>query len=351
LVHNGTVWGDHKKLKDVEVDSEAIAHIIASEPDPEVALKKINAAYALIWYDIEKKQLNIIRNKERPLAWVETPTAFYLASEGLMLDFVMRRCNQRPVYETKIEEFEIHNLDTWELQADRSHKILSKKLDAQYVYVDATKPTETKSNVVAFDPIRGLEEDAVTTATKSVGSVGKDAVWPVVDNETGELVDFEKASVGRVNAIKQAMMEATKMSKKPVPQLPTAKWGNECTYRSFLEYRVKHYPVGGRVKVVVKDIAAQKDDGTIKNVFLTGQSLDEQGIYAVFPIDKITFTALTDKHAGMPKDIQFLIDIAAVGWKRTGEEMPAVPLEDQIGRCTIMGTNPKIHIAAQNRVN
>jgi len=94
LVHNGTVRGDHKKLKDTKVDTEAIAHVIAEEQDISKALKKINAAYALVWYDIQAKKLHIIRNTERPLYTTSLKTgAFLFASEKETLDYLISRHN------------------------------------------------------------------------------------------------------------------------------------------------------------------------------------------------------------------------------------------------------------------
>lgn len=94
LVHNGSLLGDHKKLADTEVDSHAIAHVLAEEKDVEKALRRIQGAYALIWYDIEEQKLKIIRNDERPLFWCETKDAFYIASEEAMLYFALWRAGE-----------------------------------------------------------------------------------------------------------------------------------------------------------------------------------------------------------------------------------------------------------------
>lgn len=67
LMQNGTYRGSHKHHKDVEVDTEACAHVILESESIEKALQSINAAYAFIWYDVEKETINIIRNDERPL--------------------------------------------------------------------------------------------------------------------------------------------------------------------------------------------------------------------------------------------------------------------------------------------
>lgn len=90
LVHNGTLWGDHKQHADVEVDSHAIAHLLAKH-DTEAAINKINGAFALIWYDFEDQTLNFLRNKERPLYWAETKSEYLWASEASMLNFVAER--------------------------------------------------------------------------------------------------------------------------------------------------------------------------------------------------------------------------------------------------------------------
>lgn len=82
LVQNGTYFGDHKHHKDVEVDTEAVAHVIAEHESVEEALQKVNAAYALAWYNVQKQTLNLIRNHQRPLWLGETKSgAFLFASE------------------------------------------------------------------------------------------------------------------------------------------------------------------------------------------------------------------------------------------------------------------------------
>ncbi len=75
LVQNGTWVGSHKHVKDTEVDTEALAHLIYENADniPE-AFKQINAAYALCWYDVTTKRLHLARNKERPLFLAKTKT-------------------------------------------------------------------------------------------------------------------------------------------------------------------------------------------------------------------------------------------------------------------------------------
>lgn len=92
LVHNGTLFGDHKKLADTEVDSHAIAHTIHNHGDDvEKALQEINGAYALIWHDFKNKTLNFVRNSARPLHVFEAHGAWIWASEASMLEWVIAR--------------------------------------------------------------------------------------------------------------------------------------------------------------------------------------------------------------------------------------------------------------------
>lgn len=92
LVQNGTYKGDHKHLKDTNVDSEAVAHVISETPTVEEALKKINASYALVWYNADEGSLHLIRNSERPL-WLASfhNTGIMFASEKSFITYAAER--------------------------------------------------------------------------------------------------------------------------------------------------------------------------------------------------------------------------------------------------------------------
>ncbi len=89
LVQNGTMRGDHKKHKDVEVDTEAIAHVIHDTGDIEEALNKIDASFALVWYNVKNKTLHLIRNNERPLYTAKTKdnqgSVLFASEENMIL--------------------------------------------------------------------------------------------------------------------------------------------------------------------------------------------------------------------------------------------------------------------------
>jgi Glutamine amidotransferase domain len=178
LVHNGSMWGSHKHLADTEVDSHAIAHVLANEPDTEKALQTINAAYALIWYDIQGKKLNVIRNKERPLHHVATTNTWIMASEDSMLDFATKRHRSTIVAKGIYLQPEFL-MSTWALvekKVELSHKELDCTFRGEYKttthygqYVCAWKDTEHVSqdpagkttSVTALPPLRPIFENWV----------------------------------------------------------------------------------------------------------------------------------------------------------------------------------------------
>lgn len=84
LVHNGTLRGGHKKLGDVDVDSNAIA-VAFNEKGAKNILPTLEGAFALVWWDVGAKKLFAIRNEERPLSIVVTKEVLYLASEPWMV--------------------------------------------------------------------------------------------------------------------------------------------------------------------------------------------------------------------------------------------------------------------------
>jgi len=98
LVQNGTWKGSHKHVKDTEVDTEALAHIIAESETIDAAVKKIDAAYALVWYNVKEKSLNLLRNTERPLfisrtknggiMFASEPTTILFASSRQSIDLM-----------------------------------------------------------------------------------------------------------------------------------------------------------------------------------------------------------------------------------------------------------------------
>lgn len=124
LVHNGTMRSDHKKHADVEVDSHAIAHLIQNKASVSEALGSFYGAYALIWYDVTKGEVNMIRNDERPLFWMELDDAWVWCSEKSMLEFAANRVNANVKTEPTslppdmLQTFTLDNR-TWRAKAEK----------------------------------------------------------------------------------------------------------------------------------------------------------------------------------------------------------------------------------------
>lgn len=121
IMHNGTFYGDHKHLKDTEVDSEAIGHVLLEEKDVTTALGKINAAYALLWYNVQEKKLHTVRNTSRPLFYAHTRDMHMFSSELVFLNFVADKFNLKLI--EKPYECKEHTLTTFTLQKNGGHEI------------------------------------------------------------------------------------------------------------------------------------------------------------------------------------------------------------------------------------
>ena len=97
MVHNGSLYG-HKKLKNTEVDSEALAHHLkplltgtVSDEELNEEMGKIDGAFAIASYDQGNNCVYLLRNKERPLSLCMLPDGWAWASEGLMLAWILSR--------------------------------------------------------------------------------------------------------------------------------------------------------------------------------------------------------------------------------------------------------------------
>lgn len=97
-VHNGTLdWGWRKELKDGDkfaVDSDALIHNIAHEGIKET-VAKAEGAFAIVYYDMKERTLNIIRNKERPMFYgllnYKGEDKWIYGSEAGLLEWIAER--------------------------------------------------------------------------------------------------------------------------------------------------------------------------------------------------------------------------------------------------------------------
>lgn len=123
LVHNGMI--NNHKLLDTKatVDSHAVAKAFHKDGYLET-LKKIDGAYAFIWYNIKEKSLNFIRNDKRPLTLIETSSKFLLCSEGKMGEWLLSRNN---LTIDKVIDLVPETLYT--INLDEPNKLIEEKLD------------------------------------------------------------------------------------------------------------------------------------------------------------------------------------------------------------------------------
>jgi asparagine synthetase B (glutamine-hydrolysing) len=134
MVHNGTLY-QHKTLADTEVDSEALAIVLAEafkEKDYketlETTLGKVDGAYAVAMYDQRHNCVRLLRNKERPLAYAQTTNAWFFASEAAMLGWILLRNGYNP-NDLKIEIVPEHTVITFDLDKNEKteEKVTPKK--------------------------------------------------------------------------------------------------------------------------------------------------------------------------------------------------------------------------------
>lgn len=105
-VHNGTLRNKYQ-LPDghkYDTDSEALYSNINRLGIVE-GIKPAEGAWSLVWYDKEKKTVNFLRNKERPMwfTFVENGKVMFFASESWMLSGILGRHGQKhgEIYLTK----------------------------------------------------------------------------------------------------------------------------------------------------------------------------------------------------------------------------------------------------------
>ena len=117
LVQNGSFIGSHKHIADTDVDSHALAHLLAREEDIEKALQQVNSSYALMWYEVPKKQFHILRNKERPLHHTMISDTWFFTSEQSILDFVLGRMNMDKEAR-EVKSLSVDCLHTWTIEKE-----------------------------------------------------------------------------------------------------------------------------------------------------------------------------------------------------------------------------------------
>lgn len=97
MVHNGTLR-QHHKLKETEVDSEALAHVFAGllktgveQEHLEEEMGKVEGAFATASFQQAENRVYLLRNNERPLYFLELSDCFIWGSEAGMVLWIAGR--------------------------------------------------------------------------------------------------------------------------------------------------------------------------------------------------------------------------------------------------------------------
>lgn len=213
LVQNGTMRGDHRKHKDVEVDTEAVAHVLAETPDVEEAINKIDASYALVWYNVKERKLHLLRNQERPLyIGVTAGGGILFASEANTLLYAAAKSDVK--WKEKPYLLNEDTLVTYKLTKDKTW--------IEDVTKITIKPKEVASSNVNFHNWRGNRG----THGGSSYSQGGDC----------QVVPF-----ARLNRTDSAIMAATREVVQQTNSTASHVGQNDITI-TFGEEIIRHYP-------------------------------------------------------------------------------------------------------------
>lgn len=164
LVHNGNISNAKALNKEVEVDSQSIITALADAATPIEGINKLFGAWAIVWYNREKKKLYFSRNKERPLYKLIAKDFIYLASEEKMLDWILERNFEFP--EEEIKEVEPNVL--YELTLN-PYKIIETSIEKRS---PIALPSATASDVY-FEP--AMNEESITHIKDIVATNLRDA--------------------------------------------------------------------------------------------------------------------------------------------------------------------------------
>lgn len=107
LVHNGWIGNSRQIDSSREVDSEAIITALDKEKNYLEGLKSLVGAFAIVWYNHNNKTLYLTRNKERPLWIAHSSNMMFFASEGMMLEWLLRRRTIAHEVPRQLEEHQV----------------------------------------------------------------------------------------------------------------------------------------------------------------------------------------------------------------------------------------------------
>lgn len=337
LMHNGTFNSDHKELKETEVDSEAIAHVLVDHEDVEQALRKVNAAYALIWYNVDKKEINVIRNNSRPLWYMETSDSYIYASDESFLNFVKDKF--KLTIKAKAFEIKESQLNTYTLN-DKRTDFESSDVDVSYwKHKIVTQVTGGHpGNGLPFHPDAGSPNGVFGNIRRAFwpGSMGTDYddgddgdVGPVFTQPHRDIIINTKNP-----AVCNKIIDALGKVHTPVTNLG---------WRQLMDM----YKKSEKIKVFVDDLVEADDYPKTKNFIVMGKTLDENRVHVCFPMKDVEFEKLQELMA----DAVFEIAYSGITWHRITDpdNLKEKNIDKFKGLALMHGLNPTpIYLAASN---
>ena len=112
----------------------------------------MDGAYAIVGYDQVKHQMYLLRNKERPLTLLEADDAWYFASEGPLLTYILWR-NNYTLDELKVIEIPEHTLFTLDLEKKQLTKQVLVPKKAQPRTTNQGGSTGYSGELIASEPV------------------------------------------------------------------------------------------------------------------------------------------------------------------------------------------------------
>jgi len=346
LMHNGTFNGDaHKAIKDTEVDSEAIAHALAENDNVEEALRRVNAAYALIWYNVEKKQLHVIRNMQRPLWYMETHDSHIYASEEVFLQFVKKKFNLT----LKQKPFEMKEgaLTTFKLEEDRGTEVTCEDVDVSFYKHQNLKTEAAAGNRPPFH-------------AKNEGAFAGSKPHPYACAWHGGLDDDDNDGFEQTLARPSGVVHYVppKLTPRPViidtrnpdvkarilgamkdkPLMTQGEWMN----------LAEAFKGRGKIAVLTNDLVEADDDPRTGNFVLMGKTCDKHQLDVCFPVTRQDL----NKVISMASDAMFEVEYSGITWNRAQNvEQPGNDISKWVGVSLLHGVNPVAIEKATDAVN
>lgn len=187
-VHNGTLKNKYylNEGHKFDVDSEALYHHI-DKLGVEDAIKGLDGAWALVWYNKMEGTLNFLRNKERPLWMTVTDEGqLFWASEPWMIEVALEREDIKFVGPEMLPVDQWHKLNIF---ADAS-------LGKPHVVPLASRfqPTVWQGQAAFVSRPNQQQQTAITQATTTVASTAQSNV------QGGAVIDSVKEETINSNA-------------------------------------------------------------------------------------------------------------------------------------------------------